>query len=172
MRDEANVSTEPEKAEEDPRVPQADEVSRRTTHPQAPPREGPQASERVIAELRATLPSVNRLRKRAEYRAVYDQGLRLAGEFLVMFVLEQSLGRPRLGVTATRRTGGAVRRNRARRLVREVFRHHRHELSSWDVVVNVKPAAAGCRYAQLEEDFLRLVHRASRRAGHAPGGTR
>lgn len=122
--------------------------------------------------LRAIFPSALRLRKRAEFRAVYDRGLRVVGEHLVMFVLEQSLGHPRLGVTATRKTGGAVRRNRARRLVREVFRRHRHELGSWDVVVNVKSSAAACHCEKVEQDFLRLVRKASRRAAGPPGVTR
>ena len=48
----------------------------------------------------------------------------------------------RLGVIASRKAGSAVRRNRAKRLVRHFFRTHAAELGSFDVVVVVKSGAS------------------------------
>jgi ribonuclease P protein component len=124
----------------------------------------------VTADPPATLPPSSRLRKRAEYRAVYDQGRRIPAGHLVLFVLEQELGFPRIGITATRRVGSAVRRNRARRLVKEAFRRHRTEIASWDIVVNVKPSAVECHFGEIERDFLDALRRA-RRGRQGRGGT-
>ena len=60
-------------------------------------------------------------------------------------------------------TGSAATRNRAKRLVREVFRRHRSALEPWDIVVNVRIGAAESRYAEIEREFLELVRRAARR---------
>ncbi|MDQ7006702.1 MAG: ribonuclease P protein component [Acidobacteriota bacterium] len=117
-----------------------------------------------------TFPASVRLKKRREYLEVYDRGVRVAGSHIVLFVLPTERGGPRLGVTATRRVGAAVRRNRARRVIREVFRHHRHRLPAWDLVVNVRRSAPFRSYRRLEQDFLNLVGRAEKRLSYVRTG--
>lgn len=75
----------------------------------------------------------------------------------------------RLGITASRKTGGAVVRNRARRRVRELFRAHRELLSGWrgDLVVNVRQGCAGAAWDELVEDFARCLTKL-RRGAHPP----
>jgi RNase P protein component len=67
---------------------------------------------------------VARLKVRREFTAVQDGGRRVSTKF--MTVLGQPNGRThdRLGIIASRRLGGAVARNRAKRVLREIFRHH------------------------------------------------
>jgi ribonuclease P protein component len=120
----------------------------------------------------ARFPAERRLRRRAEYRTVYDRGQRISGHHLVLFALEQKRGHPRLGITATRRVGSAVQRNRARRLVREAFRRHQHEMASWDIVVNVRSSASGCHLEEIEHDLLRTLRRARRRMSEDGGSAR
>ena len=64
-----------------------------------------------------------RLRARAEFTAVQDNGRRVSSRFLTLLGLPNALGRDRLGIIASRRLGGAVVRNRAKRRLREIFRH-------------------------------------------------
>ena len=75
----------------------------------------------------------------------------------------------RVGITATRKIGGAVVRNRARRRVRELFRANRELLSGWsgDVVVNVRQGCAGAAWGELVEDFARCLTKL-RRGAHPP----
>jgi len=69
----------------------------------------------------------------------------------------------RLGVTVTRKVGNAVRRNRLKRQVREIFRRHSASLNpGWDIVVNVKPEAARMAYSEMERDLLSAIGRAMR----------
>jgi ribonuclease P protein component len=82
----------------------------------------------------------NRVRKRAEYLEVQSGGLRVSGDCLVFVVLRRPAGSPvRLGITASRKIGGAVQRSRARRLIREGFRAVYDELpDALDIVVIVR----------------------------------
>ena len=96
----------------------------------------------------------DRIRKRSEYQAIYDRGQRIPSTHFVLFVKRNGAGRPRLGITVTRRVGGSVQRNRAKRLVREIFRRHKSELMNVDVVVNGRPGLPVAEYRSLEAEFL------------------
>ncbi len=72
-----------------------------------------------------------------------------------MFALPNTTGHCRLGITVTRKVGSSVRRNRIKRVVRDVFRRHRAELSpALDVVVNPRPGAPEIPRDALEREFL------------------
>ncbi len=86
----------------------------------------------------------------------------MPGDYLVLFVLAKQEGLPRLGLTATRKVGNAVARNRARRQLREAFRRHRAAFGTDDVVVNVRGRAVGAASAVLEAELLKLIRRARR----------
>lgn len=86
-----------------------------------------------------TFTAADRIRKRSEYQRVYDRGRKISSRNFTLFFLENDLRRPRLGITATRRVGGSVQRNRAKRLLREWFRKNRKGLPAVDLVVNPKP---------------------------------
>lgn len=106
-----------------------------------------------------------RLRRRAEFQRVYAHGIKVAGRFLVLFFLRGEESVCRLGITATRRVGKAVVRNRARRRIRELVRRDSGAVASLggDLVVNVRRGVAGAAWRDLEEDFARCVGRVQRR---------
>jgi ribonuclease P protein component len=64
-----------------------------------------------------------RLRSRAEFTAVQQGGRKAPGRYLTMLGRPNSLGHDRLGIIASKRVGDAVDRNRAKRRIRELFRH-------------------------------------------------
>lgn len=83
---------------------------------------------------------------------------------MVVFALPRSSGRngkSRLGVTATRKVGGAVVRARCKRRLREVFRLHPEELSGLtvDLVVNARRGCAEAPWEELRRDFTTSVRR-------------
>jgi ribonuclease P protein component len=67
----------------------------------------------------------------------------------------------RLGVVTSKKIGDAVARSRARRLLRESFRLHQHDLAgAVDLVLVARPSIAGRRFAEVERDFLRVMRKA------------
>ena len=89
------------------------------------------------------LPRRRRLRARAEFQKVYAEGQRYDGRLLAAFLRKNELTEHRLGVTAsTKAIGKSVDRNRAKRLLRELFRRSATELKglqqAYDWVLNAK----------------------------------
>jgi ribonuclease P protein component len=84
-----------------------------------------------------------RLSRSAEFERVYRQGRSVANRHLVLYTFPNaSTQRPRLGLSVSRKVGGAVERNKVKRLLREAFSHAENELlGGQDVVVVARPAA-------------------------------
>lgn len=102
-----------------------------------------------------------RVRRRADYLETYSAGRRHVGRWLVVFVRPSGVGVSRLGVTITKKTGGAVVRNRLRRRLKELFRRSFVFPAGVDVVVNVRPGAERTDFGELARDFDRLARRAA-----------
>jgi ribonuclease P protein component len=88
-------------------------------------------------------PSRGRLSRSAEFERVYRQGRSTANRHLVLYTFPNATaGRPRLGLSVSRKVGGAVARNRVKRLLREAFAHTEANLRvGQDVVVVARPGA-------------------------------
>ena len=102
-----------------------------------------------------------RLRRRAEFQQVYERGVRIHGRYSTLFLLPNALPVGRLGVAATRKLGGAVRRNRAKRLIREIFRRN-HVAAGFDVVVVPKRELLDANLSTLEADYRHNLERSLR----------
>ena len=94
------------------------------------------------AESRSTFVS---LKKNRDFKHVYSQGKYVANELFVAYALANHFGINRIGITVSKKVGGAVVRNRVKRRVRECVRHNNLSLQSdictYDfVLVARKPA--------------------------------
>ena len=109
---------------------------------------------------------MNRVRKRSEYLEIQSGGLRVNGDCLVFILKRRDVGSPlRLGITASRKIGGAVQRNRARRLIREGFRAVYAELpEALDIVVIVRRPLGERKLPALLDEWQRALPRIRRAA--------
>lgn len=82
---------------------------------------------------------------------------------MTVLFLPNGLPHNRLGIIASRRIGGAVRRNRAKRLIREVFRLNKQGADGWDLVVIPKPELPDAELSAIEADFRSIRHRHGKR---------
>lgn len=107
------------------------------------------------------------VRKRADFELIYKTGFKRSGRLMTMFTREREAGPARLGIAATRKMGAAVERNRAKRLVRELFRHNK-PVAAVDVVVVPRREILAAPYDRIETEFRALLsRRAAAKATHA-----
>jgi ribonuclease P protein component len=102
-----------------------------------------------------------RLRRRAQFLKVQEGGRKLHTDSFLVFVLPQEEpGDTRLGITASRKLGGAVERNRVKRLVREAFRRHRLLFpGGLDVVFVAKHNASSADCDQVVREIEKLCRK-------------
>jgi ribonuclease P protein component len=103
-----------------------------------------------------------RLKQRRDFTAVRQQGQRLAAGCLIAnWATSPADSGSRLGVITGRKLGSAVTRSRARRLLREAFRLHQHDLRRPVTLVLVaRSSILGKKRAEVERDFLSALRKA------------
>jgi ribonuclease P protein component len=107
----------------------------------------------------------NRLVSEADFRRVRHEGRSWAHPLLVVHARRSDGAHFRAGVSVGKRVGGAVRRNRLRRRVRELLRARLRELNpGWDVVISARPPAVSASFAELGDAVDQLLRRARLRA--------
>jgi ribonuclease P protein component len=109
-----------------------------------------------------------RLRSREDFTAVQRHGRRVGSRYLTVLGRPNALGRDRLGLIASRKLGGAVVRNRAKRRLREVFRRQQPSRArdarqpGWDVVIIPRADAVTAPFADLQSDLTAALQRLQR----------
>jgi ribonuclease P protein component len=101
-------------------------------------------------------PRAVRLRSRDQFDHVQRGGRRVSARFLTLIGSPNSLEIDRLGIIASRRVGGAVLRNRAKRRLREVFRRQEPSESvggALDLVVIARSSLTEAPFPEVEADF-------------------
>ena len=108
-----------------------------------------------------------RVSRRAEFQHAFGVGTRTHGRYVTLVIAPNPTGAPRLGLVASRKVGNAVARNRAKRLMREVFRKNvpPGSGSAIDVVAIPRREFFEADYAALERDLMSAIRRGSSRPG-------
>jgi len=107
--------------------------------------------------------STVRLKARPEFQAVQENGLRVATKYVILLGTANGLPYDRLGLIASRKFGNAVARNRAKRRLREIFRHQEPDtigqrgLKGLDLVAIPRRALLEASYPEANADFVAAV---------------
>lgn len=110
---------------------------------------------------RYTLDRSFRIRRNKEYRRIYRIGHRFRNRAGLLYVCRKKHAPIRIGFVATKRIGDAVSRNRAKRLMKEVYRLHRHELSlGYEVVLLAGEFLTKATYREAEKALISLWRQA------------
>ena len=104
-----------------------------------------------------------RLKGRRAFACVFDRKCSAADAKLLVFVHRNSVGHPRLGLSVGRKHGGAVKRNRIKRLLREAFRLTRSQLPQEFDLVCVPRVRERVTLAEYMESLPKLAAQAAAR---------
>ena len=106
------------------------------------------------------------LRNQADFDAVYNKGRSVGDKYVVVFYLKNHLDHNRTGFLASKKVGNSVKRNRARRLIRESFRHFRDDIpNGYDIIIIARNTISGRSFQEVD----RSIRNAFRRTGMISG---
>lgn len=111
-----------------------------------------------------------RLSSPGQFRRVLQKGVRVDGRFFGLVAAPNDCGHDRLGLTASRKVGGAVERNRVKRRLRECFRRNKRDQGpALDLVLVAKKESVGCAQRELEREYQQRLRRLQDRIARAGG---
>ena len=97
------------------------------------------------------------LKKNHDFQRLYRRGTSAVGGSLVIYCRKNRLRRNRVGLTASTKLGNAVKRNRARRRMRELYRLNADRLRpGWDLILVARTRTLFAPWAELNTTFFRL----------------
>ena len=163
--DEENLSAAQPASEADAWISRPDEDQGRAESAEPSPPEGKEAvgglaAAGMDAARRFAFRRARRIRRRSDFEEVFRVGRRLDAKTFVISYRANGLGYDRLGLSVSRRLGGAVRRNRAKRILRELFRSCAAAAGrepGLDIVVVPRPALLEDGYRETERRWRDAV---------------
>lgn len=112
--------------------------------------------------------SKHHIRSQADFRRAYKRRAAASDGRLLIFGHRNGLDHPRLGLSVSRKVGGAVMRNRWKRLLREAFRLNRRQLPEGVDLVVIPRQGVEPRLAELSESLPRLAARVASKLKRDP----
>jgi ribonuclease P protein component len=108
------------------------------------------------------LPAQHRLRQSAAIQRVRRDGLRWRHPLLILFVMPNGEPASRFAISAGRRLGKAVARNRVKRRLREALRHCLPDVQGgYDCLLVARQPAREASHAEIEAALGQLLQRAA-----------
>lgn len=113
------------------------------------------------------LPKSRHIRRGADFERVYAQRQRAGDGHLLIFGTRNDLGQTRFGLSVSKKHGGAVRRSRLKRLLREAFRLSQHDLPEGLDLILIPRQNSGAGLEEYRASLVHLSRKLARRLGAA-----
>jgi ribonuclease P protein component len=120
---------------------------------------------------RLTFPQTRRMKTPAEFERCYARKRSASDGVLVVYACENDLPHPRLGCSVSKKVGGAVVRNRYKRLFREAFRLVQNELPAGTDFILIPRSGEEPTLDAVKVSLLKLAQQACRKLGQGKGPT-
>lgn len=105
-----------------------------------------------------SFPKSERLLNRTDFVNLNRSGERYRTKHFTIIAKKNGLEITRLGITVSKKTGNAVKRNKVKRLVREYFRLHQSEFPpGYDIVFIAKTGVEGLMYCHMKEELGEII---------------
>ncbi len=99
--------------------------------------------------------------KNREFSRVYARGKAYVHPQLVLYVLKNRRGHTRVGLTASKKVGNAVKRNRARRIIKAaLWKHLPLDVGGYDLIFVARGQTPQLKSTQLEKTVVKLLTKA------------
>ena len=116
--------------------------------------------EKVAFESDNSFPAKFKIKTSRDFHNILSEGTKTHSENFILYSKPNSLGFPRLGVSVGKKaSASSVRRNRMKRVLREVFRRNKPAFSSNDVVFVIKNDVSGKKFSKLYSEIKKLAGR-------------
>ncbi len=101
------------------------------------------------------------LRRGGEFQAVWEGGKSWSHPLIILRGRANGMDKSRFGFVAGKKVGGAVRRNRTKRLLREAVRKRLPKIiKGWDLILIARPQAQGAEFKMIDAGVEQLLRRA------------
>ncbi len=108
----------------------------------------------TVSKDRAKIMKIQSLNQNGQFHRLYRRGRSVVTPTMVVYALPNRQKTRRLGITAGKKVGGAVARNRAKRRIRELFRNAQpHLASNYDFCIVARGYTVHAPFEKLMQDF-------------------
>lgn len=116
--------------------------------------------EEVAFESDNSFPAKFKIKTSRDFRNILIKGTKTHSENFILYTRPNSLGFPRLGLSVGKKaSASSVRRNRMKRVLREVFRQNKPAFSSNDIVFVIKNDVSDKKFSEVHSEIRKLAGR-------------
>ncbi|WP_035172526.1 ribonuclease P protein component [Caldanaerobius polysaccharolyticus] len=101
-----------------------------------------------------------KLKSSADFKFVFENGKYISNDFFVVYYVKNGFDCNRVGFSSSKKIGSKVKRNRARRLLKEVYRLNESRVKrGYDMVLIARDGIQGADFARLQDTFVCTLKR-------------
>jgi len=97
------------------------------------------------------------IKKNDEYKNIYKKGKKIVNKYFVFYYFKNNLDYDRIGFTVSKKVGKAVTRNKARRVLKEIFRlNFKETVKGYDFVIVARNIMKNAEYKKVDKEFINV----------------